>query len=234
MNLGESWPTGCRSWQSVCPSSATSPSSGQVAGRIFNGLADPNKAKGHWQKKKNLNGVCDFWSSGACCRCSYAIHKSCTLIKGHTQARRRRISLCVGVHCRNCCRCCGSPMWLIVCQKDCPFKIAIRRACWQVILARPSSSSPAACVAGRTRVTARPTNEAARPVAIVAQLSTSHQCNLQLHFCKFASSTRRWQRQRQRDTSCPSNLNIKQLKSCSCVCNAILFDLFEKQNRKIE
>lgn len=122
-------------------------------------------------KKKNLNGVCDFWRSGACCRCSYAIHKSCTLIKGHTQARRRRISLCVGVHCRNCCRCCGSSMWLIVCQKDCPFKIAIRRACWQVILARPSSSSPAVCVA-REGLGSQPERLTRRPA--LSQLS--HSC----------------------------------------------------------
>lgn len=88
------------------------------------------------------------------------------------------------------------------------------------------------CVARVTRVTARPTNEAARPVAIVAQLSTSHQCNLQLHFCKFASSTPLTAAKGHVTMSFKLEHQTAQ-KSCSCVCNAILFDLFEnrKKNR---
>lgn len=221
MNLGESWPTGF-------PSSASSPSSGQVAGRIFNGLADANKAKGHWQKD-NL----DFWSSGArCCCCSYAIHKSCTLIKGHTQSQD--IIVCRCPDGTVCCRCCGSPLWLIVCQKDCPFKIAIRRACWQVILAKtllvqPCLASASACVWPEWLG-----SRAERLTRLPALSQLSHSCQRAINAIYsfiFANLRRRHRWQRQRDTSrCPSNLNIKQpKKSCSCVCNAILFDLFEKK-----
>lgn len=87
------------------------------------------------------------------------------------------------------------------------------------------------CVARGTRVTGRATNEAARPVAIVAQLSTSHQCNLQLHFCKFASSTPLTAAKGHVTMSFKLEHQTAQ-KSCSCVCNAILFDLFEKNRIK--
>lgn len=148
-----------------------------------------------------------------------------------------RISLCVGVQmelCAVCCRCCGSPLWLIVCQKDCPFKIAIRRACWQVILAKtllvqPCLASASACVWPEWLG-----SRAERLTRLPALSQLSHSCQRAINAIYsfiFANLRRRHRWQRQRDTSrCPSNLNIKQpKKSCSCVCNAILFDLFEKK-----
>lgn len=83
MNLGESWPTGCRpDW--VCPTLAK----WQAEFLMVSPIQTKPKAI---DKKPRLGGDCDFWSTkGACCCCcccSYAIHKSCTLIKGHTQAQ---------------------------------------------------------------------------------------------------------------------------------------------------
>lgn len=194
--------------------------SGQVAGRIFNGLAAPNKAKGHWQKKNDekLATFIQFFVEVAA---AYANHKSCTLIKGHTHMQDNNCG---------CCRC--WPGDLINCWpkglavKNCnSARLLTSYPCELLAVWPPALHSPAAPLA------------LVILLSIVAQLSTANQCNLQLYFCKFTpgkltrTSRPCWQPGQQqnhqllnricgRGSPCPSTFD---LKSCSCVCNVILF-----------